>query len=245
MDLGDRVALVTGGGTGIGRATCLLLADRGAHVVVNYSRSDREAAETAARVRQRGRQALAFRADVGRDDDVRAMVAATAERFGRLDVLVNNAAITRHIPLAALDDATDEVWSTLLQVNLLGMFYAARAAAPHLRAARGAIVNVGSMAGITGSGSSLPYSVSKAAVHGLTRSLARALAPEVRVNAVAPGAVATRWWAGRESDIAAVDRRTLIGHTATPEDVAEAVVALVQQESVTGQVLRVDGGETL
>ena len=245
-DLTKRVVLVTGGGTGIGRAACLHLADLGADVAVNYSRSRAEALDVAALVERQGRRALTVAADVSSDAEVQQMVAAVGEQLGRLDGVVNNAGITEHIALPDLDGITDDVWDRIMSVNLRGMFYVARAAAPWLRqAGGGAIVNVGSVSGLSGSGSSLPYAVSKAAVHGLTRSLARALAPHIRVNAVAPGAVATRWWDGREAAMARMEPSTLLEHTASPADVAAAIVNLLQQDSTTGQVLTVDGGAHL
>lgn len=245
-DFTQRVVLVTGGGTGIGRATCLHLASLGADVAVNYSRSRAEAQDVVARVEQQGRRAVAVSADVSSDAEVRQMVASVREQLGRIDAVVNNAGVTEHIALADLDAITDEVWDRIMDVNLRGMFYVARAAAPWLRqAGGGAIVNVGSVSGLSGSGSSLPYAVSKAAVHGLTRSLARALAPDIRVNAVAPGAVATRWWDGREASMARMEPSTLLEHTASAADVAAAIISLLQQDSTTGQVLTVDGGAHL
>ncbi len=199
MDLKDKVALVTGGGTGIGRATCLTLAERGATVAVNYSRSKADAEETAQIINVNGGRAIAVQADVSQDKEVREMVDTLVQQFGTIDLLVNNASITRHIPLDDLEAATEEVWDELFDVNVKGMYYCARAVAPFMKMNKqGAIVNLGSIAGQTGLGSSLPYAVSKAAVNGLTKSLARALAPDIRVNCVVPGAVATRWWAGRE-----------------------------------------------
>lgn len=199
MDLQNKVALVTGGGTGIGRATCIALAGRGATVAVNYSRSQIEADETAQTINNEGGRAIAIQADVSQDGEVRAMVNTIVQQLGKIDLLVNNASITRHIPLDNLEAATEEVWDELYAVNVKGMFYCARAVAPFMKQKKqGAIVNVGSIAGLSGAGSSLPYAVSKAAVHGLTKSLAHALAPEIRVCSVAPGAVATRWWTGQE-----------------------------------------------
>lgn len=182
MDLQNKVALVTGGGTGIGRATCIALAGRGATVAVNYSRSQIEADETAQTINNEGGRAIAIQADVSQDGEVRAMVNTIVQQLGKIDLLVNNASITRHIPLDNLEAATEEVWDELYAVNVKGMFYCARAVAPFMKQKKqGAIVNVGSIAGLSGAGSSLPYAVSKAAVHGLTKSLAHALAPEIRV----------------------------------------------------------------
>jgi 3-oxoacyl-[acyl-carrier protein] reductase len=252
MDLSGRVAIVTGGGTGIGRAICEALVRAGTHgLVVNYSRSSEAAEATAAQLRAAGTDAVAVRADVTDEAAVARMVATVVDTWGRLDVLVNNAGITRFIPFADLDAATDDVWDELLATNLKGSFRCARLAAPHLRRQRGAIINVGSTAGLRGSGSSLPYAVSKAAVHHLTRTLAVALAPEVRVNAIAPGTVATNWYRGRFGDEkadaaerAAAEATPLRG-VATAGDCAAAAVGLLASDWVTGQVLVVDGGKHL
>ena len=168
------------------------------------------------------------------------------QQFGTVDLLVNNASITRHIPLDDLEAATEEVWDTLYAVNVKGMFFCARAVAPLMkRNKQGAIVNVGSIAGSTGTGSSLPYAVSKAAVHGLTKSLAHALAPEIRVCCVVPGAVKTRWWAGQKDRMEQLSNRLLLQHFATPEDVAILIRSLLEQEAVTGQIITIDSGQTL
>ena len=249
MELKGSVAIVTGGATGIGRSVCLELARAGAGaVVVNYSRSAAEAEATAAELAALGTEGLPYRADVADENQVKAMVNHAADRFGRIDVLVNNAGTTRFIHFPDLEAVTDEVWQSILGTNLMGPWYAARAAAPHLKSARGSIVNIASIAGLRASGSSLPYGVSKAALTQLTRALAIALAPEVRVNAVNPGLVATRWFrqgfgeeaaAGQEQAIAA---RTPLRTVATPEQVAEAVMAFIRSDIVTGQHLVVDGG---
>ncbi|MEW9698779.1 SDR family NAD(P)-dependent oxidoreductase [Paenibacillus sp. SI8] len=246
MNLNNKVALVTGGGTGIGRATSLALAERGALIAVNYSRSQSEAEETVQMIRDQGGQAAAFQADVSRDSEVRRMVVQIIERFGTVDLLVNNASITRHIPLDDLEAATDDAWDELYDVNVKGMFYCARAVTPYMKLNKGgAIVNVGSIAGLTGVGSSLPYAVSKAAVHGLTKSLAHALAPYIRVCSVVPGAVATRWWAGREEQMKRLSPTLLLQRIATPEDIARFICATLEQEAMTGQIITVDSGQTL
>ncbi len=246
MDLENKVALVTGGGTGIGKAACLALAKRGAAVAVNYSRSKADAEETAQMINNEGGRAIAIRADVAHDKEVRDMVDAIVQRFGTVDLLVNNAGITRHIAFDDLEAATEEVWDELYDVNVKGMFYCARAVAPFMkRNKQGAIVNLGSIAGQTGLGSSLPYAVSKAAVHGLTKSLARALAPEIRVNCVVPGAVETRWWAGREEQMKRLAPNLLLQRISTAEDIAQFVCAALEQEAMTGQIITVDSGQTL
>ena len=249
MELKGAAAIVTGGGTGIGRAVCLDLARAGVKgVAVNFSRSEKEAAETVAELRRLGVDGVAIKADVAREPEVKALVAAAAERFGRLDVLVNNAGTTRFIPVQDLDAVTDEVWQAILGVNLMGPWYASRAAAPHLKETRGCIVNVASIAGLRASGSSLPYGVSKAALTHLTAWLAMALAPEVRVNAVNPGLVSTRWFRDRFGEDAAKAQeeafanRTPLRHVTTPEEVSQAVMGFILSDAVTGQHLIVDGG---
>ncbi|MDK8181804.1 SDR family NAD(P)-dependent oxidoreductase [Paenibacillus sp. UMB4589-SE434] len=246
MELRDKVALVTGGGTGIGRATSLALAERGAIVIVNYSRSEAAALDTVRLIESNGGQAYAFQADVSKDEEVRAMVRKVVECCGTVDLLVNNASITRHIPMDDLEAATDDIWDELYDVNVKGMFHCARAVAPLMKASgQGAIVNIGSIAGLTGAGSSLPYAVSKAAVHGLTKSLARALAPDIRVCSIAPGAVATRWWEGREAQMQRLIPQLLLRRISTPEDVAKLVCATLEQEALTGQVITIDSGQTM
>ncbi|MGM1046423.1 MAG: SDR family NAD(P)-dependent oxidoreductase [Bacillota bacterium] len=246
MELTNKVALVTGGGTGIGRATSFALAKRGATVIVNYSRSQSDADETVRWINGEGGRAIAIQADVSQDKEVRAMIRTTIQHFGTVDLLVNNASITKHIPMDDLETATEEVWNELFDVNVKGMFYCARAVAPFMKKnQKGAIVNLGSIAGQTGLGSSLPYAVSKAAVHGLTKSLARALAPDIRVNCIVPGAVATRWWAGREAQMSRLAPHLPLQRISTPEDIAAMICTTLEQEAMTGQIITVDSGQTL
>ncbi len=249
MNVDGRTALITGGGTGVGRATALALARLGCHVAVNYSRSEAEAEETAAAVKAVGVRSIVVQADVAQDADCRRLVDATVRELGRLDVLVQSAGVTSFIPHADLDKVGDDDWNRILSVNLKGPFQCARAArAPMLAAGEGAIVNVSSIAGIAGVGSSIPYCASKAALNNLTLTLARALAPKIRVNAVAPGFITGRWLEGGlggayEPVKKAMEGRAPLGKVCEPEDVASAVLGFVTgSDLVTGQVLVVDGG---
>ncbi len=243
-----KVAIVTGGASGIGRATVLCLADRGAHVYFTYSRSQAEAEETEAAAAGRPGAACAVQADARDAGAIDAVVRRAVAERGRLDLLVNNAGVSPPVParsLGDLDAYSDDLWDTVFAVNVRGAFASARAAAPHLRASRGAIVNVGSIAGLTGEGSSLPYAVSKSALHGLSKALSRALAPEVRVSCVVPGFVNTRWWAGREGIAEKVRARTLLDEPTTPEDVAGLICNLALQHGATGHFVVIDGGQTV
>jgi len=249
MQLEGKAAIVTGAGTGVGRSTALALAERGCSVVVNYSRSKDAAEEVAAGARDRGVRALAVRADVSRDEDCRALVATAAKELGRLDVLVNNAGTTSFIPHQELERVRDEDWETILGVNLKGPFQCSRAALPALKAdGGGEIVMVSSVAGVYGTGSSIPYCASKAAVNNLTVTLARVMGPEVRVNAVAPGFIDGAWLKaglGEVFDLArkAMEGRSLLGRVCTPDDVRDAILGFLQgSDLVTGEVLVVDGG---
>ncbi|QTH40703.1 SDR family oxidoreductase [Cohnella sp. LGH] len=245
MEMKNKVVLVTGGGTGIGKATSLMLGKRGAIVAVNYSRSRTDAEETVRLINHQDGRAIAVQADVSQDEEVRNMTDTIVQQFGTIDLLVNNASITRHIPMDNLEAATGEVWDELFDVNVKGMFYCARAVAPFMKKQNGAIVNLGSIAGQTGLGSSLPYAVSKAAVHGLTKSLARALAPDIRVNCIVPGAVATRWWTGREAQMNRLAPNLPLQRISTPEDIAAMICTALEQEAMTGQIITVDSGQTL
>jgi 3-oxoacyl-[acyl-carrier protein] reductase len=249
MDLAGKAAVVTGGGTGVGRATALALARRGCAVAVNYCRSKDEAERTAADVAALGVRGIAVQADVARDADCRRLMETAATELGRLDVLVQSAGTTRFIPHGDLDRVTDDDWDAIFAVNLRGPFQCARAArAPMLASGGGAIVNVSSIAGIAGIGSSIPYCASKAALNSLTLTLARALAPKIRVNAVAPGFITGRWLeqglgGAYEATKSAMERRAPLARVCAPEDVSDAILGLVAgSELVTGQVLVVDGG---
>ncbi|SFG66279.1 3-oxoacyl-[acyl-carrier protein] reductase [Sporolactobacillus nakayamae] len=239
----DKVVLVTGGGTGIGRATCIKLSSSGAKVVVNYSKSFKEARETYDQLTNEG---LLYQADISDEIQVKEMILACIEKFGKLDYLVNNAGITHQLAMDNLEGATDEVWDKLWDVNVKGTFHCIKEAVPYLKKSKdAAIVNVGSVAGTTGLGSSVPYAVTKSAVHGLTKSLAFSLAPKVRINSIVPGAVKTRWWKGNEEKMEELAGRILLKRIAIPEDIAESICYALVQKSLTGQIITVDNGQTM
>jgi 3-oxoacyl-[acyl-carrier protein] reductase len=241
------VALVTGSATGIGRESAILFAEVGADVVVNYSRSEAEAKQTRDDCAARGVRTLLVRADCSREDEIKEMVDRTVQELGGVDILVNNAGRTRFVALPDVDDLTDADWDSILQLNVKGAFYATRACVPSMRRRGGGlVVNVSSIAGYTGAGSSIPYAVSKGALITLTKSLAKALAPDIRVNAVAPGIVTTRWVAGREDHVERYAKDTPLQRAATPEDVARVIVSFaVYGTFLTGEVTIVDGGREM
>ena len=249
MELRGIHALITGGSSGIGRAVALARAAAGAEAVaVDYHRREDDARATCEEIEARGAQAIAIRADVGQARDAQRMVQEAVERLGGLGVLVNSAGYTEMIPFTNLDAISEEMWDRVMAVNVKGPFLCSRAAAPSLRAAGGAIVNVSSVAGMFATGSSLPYGVSKAALTQLTRALALALAPSVRVNGVAPGIVASPWFTHLIGDERAKEvyeqseAVTPLGRTLEPMDIAPVVLSLLSADGVTGETVVIDGG---
>ena len=249
MPASRPVALVTGSATGVGRACVLQFARRGFDVVINYSRSESDALQTASEVKQLGAKVLLVGCDVSDDMEVRKMITKVNEVFGRLDVLVNNAATTSFIEHRDLEGLTESMWDRMLAVNLKGAFFVTRAAADLLRASgSGSVVNVSSVAGITGSGSSIAYCATKAGLNTMTKSLARVLAPEVRVNAVCPGPIDSRWikQGNPNWDLDAMVADYPIPKASQPDDIADAVLFFATGTTMaTGQILSVDGGQTL
>jgi 3-oxoacyl-[acyl-carrier protein] reductase len=254
MELHDRVALVTGGAGGIGGAVVRSLAKAGVSgIVVNYRKSGKEAEALVSEIERNGVKAVAIRADIQADDDVRRMVSRIKDDFGRLDVLVNNAGVTHWVKLADLEGLTDSIWDEIFDVNVKGSFRCARAAAEMLAESQGMIINVSSISGVlaTSTISSLAYGTAKAALIYMTKGLAVAMAPQVRVNCVAPAFTDTPWMSQHfgveyQQVIASASAGYPLQRIATPEDIAGAVLGLINGgDFVTGQTLIVDGGLSL
>jgi 3-oxoacyl-[acyl-carrier protein] reductase len=253
MNLQGKVAVITGSSVGVGRAAALAFAERGCAVVINYNSSHSEAEEAAELCRARGTKAIVVQADVSIDADCRRLIQTAVDSFGHLEILVNNAAVTKFIDFSDLEGMTEDIWLQILRTNLLGNFFCSRAAIPHMRkAGGGAIVNVGSIAGFLGHGSSIAYSVSKAAIMNMTKCLARTVGPEIRVNGVAPGAIDTRWLRKGIGEKAfeglkeTLRRTTILQDILTPEDVANTIIYLVRDaRMMTGETVKLDGGQHL
>ena len=241
--LQGKTALITGGATGIGRAIALKLAQEGVNIAINYSRSQEDAESACKEVRALGVNCQIYNANVARDQEVREMVNKVVEDFGQLDILVNSAGMTHFVEHADLEGMKDEYWDEIFSVNVKGLFNTCRASAEALKKQKGCIVNITSIAGLTGLGSSIAYSASKAAAISVNKSLARVLAPEVRVNSVAPGVVLTRWVSGIEDHVKRLAEGTPLQRVCTAEDVAEVAYSLIAHAGfVTGQTWVVDGG---
>jgi ketoreductase RED2 len=241
-ELDGRVAIVTGSSSGIGAATAERLAALGANLVVNSATSVDAGTAVANALPT---ESIYVQADISDQDQGRALIDATIERFGRLDILVNNAGWTTVVPHDDLDALTDEIFRRTFDVNVFGTWWLTKAAMPHLRESPdGNVVTVTSIAGVRPTGSSIAYAMTKAALNHMTLLLAKSCGP-VRVNAVAPGLVETPWtadWGPRHAAVAAI---APLHRSATPDDCAEAVLALVRNRYTTGHVMVVDGGVTL
>lgn len=240
-----QVALVTGSSSGIGAEVARRLSAEGWAVVVNSALSVHPGEELASALDD----ACYVQADIADPEQSRALVQQVVDTWGRLDVLVNNAGRTRPIPHGDLEAVTSEVWHEILDLNVIGTWHTTAAAMPYLKkSGSGAVVNISSVAGTRPAGSSIPYAVSKAAVSHMTRLLAAAVGPEVRVNAVAPGLVATPWIEGSDNFAPIrqrVESTTPLRRVGTPADVADATVGLLRNTYTTGEVLLVDGGAHL
>ena len=242
MDIEGKVALVTGGAKRVGRSIALALAERGAELVLHYHGSDCEAQEVLALLKRAGGKPVAVQGDVSVTADVDRIVETAMQAFGRIEILVNNAAIFYRTPFEELTEAD---WDRFLDVNLKGPFLLCRKiGAIMLRQGQGKIINLADVAGQKVWAEYLPYSVSKAGVIAFTAGLAKALAPHVQVNAIAPGTVLLPDGTSPEERERAV-RRVPLGRLGSPEDIARAVVYLIESDFVTGEVLRIDGGQHL
>jgi len=246
LELSGKIALVTGGGTGLGYEVSLGLAAKGATIAVAYSRSHREAEETVAAIRSAGGSAASIQADLSTTAGCEAIIRETAAAFGRLDILVHNAATTRFVPFPDLDAISEDDWDAIFDLNLRSAFFLARAAAPLLKETEGGIIFTSSIAGLAPGGSSVPYAVSKAGLIHLTKCLAKSLAPKVRVNTVAPGLVMTRWVAGfPEERLQQFQEAALLKRASDLKDAAAAFVMLACNNSITGQTIVVDAGQLM
>jgi len=245
-----KAALVTGAATGIGRSAVLALARAGHDVAVNYSSSEAAARETAREAGQLGAQTLVIKCDVADEKGVRAMLAQVKERFGRLDVLINNAGTTASWKPKDLDTLSLDEWDRVFAVNVRGLFQVTRAAAPLLKEAKGCVVNTASIVGLRPGPQPLPYAASKAAVVNLTKTLAWNLGPEIRVNAVAPGWMEGDWMKRMLKDkyddlMGKRAKSTPLKRVVTADDVAETMMSLIQSNRfVTGEIIVIDGGYT-
>ncbi len=250
-DKHGKVAIITGGASGVGAATARLLAQRGYHILVNYQRSADMALEVVQACQALGVDALAVQGNVAVDADCLALVDQAVTRWGGIDALVNSAAATKFVPMANLDGVQAEDFQAIFAVNAVGPFQMCRAAAKHMPAGS-AIVNISSIAGQTGSGSSFPYVLSKAALNALTLGLARTLAPGIRVNAVLPGMIEGRWMLeGLGEEVYERVKQqfadtALLGQVCTPAHIAATVGWLLDPDCMmTGQLVVADAGFTL
>lgn len=252
MNTQRKTAIVTGSATGIGAACATHLAAAGFNVIVNYTKSEKEARETADACARLGAKTLLVQADVSRDEDCRRMAATAVQAWGRIDVLVNSAGSTKLVPHHDLDGLSFDDFQRIYAVNCIGSFQMTRACAAAMKAVgAGAVVNISAIAGKTGAGSSIAYAASKGALNTMTLSLARALGPEIRVNAVCPGLVESRWMHNLHGDRydafkAEWEDVAALASTATPDNVAQAALWFATGASqITGQCLVLDSGFTL
>jgi 3-oxoacyl-[acyl-carrier protein] reductase len=249
MELKNAVCIVTGSASGIGAASAVLLAGKGARVVINYSKSEDAARATRKACESAGAETLLIKADVAQDSDCRRVAQAAIDKWGRIDALVNNAGATKFADHSDLEALSAEDFQRIYSVNVVGSYQMVRACAPAMKqGGRGAVVNVSSIAGKNGMGSSIAYAASKGALNTLTMSLARVLGPEIRVNAVCPGMVDTKWLReGYGARYAAIEARyrqgTPLGRAGTPEEVAAVIVWLIEgADLLTGDTIMVDSG---
>ena len=246
MELKGTVSIVTGGNGGLGQRICHALAEAGSNVAVVYAQSKDQAEEVANKLQEAGVESEAMHCDVSDPASVGALVPQVLERFGRIDILINDAAYNKWIPFDDLDAMTLEEWNKILTINLTGPMLASKAEAPAMKQqGSGRIVNISSIAGLSPTGSSIPYAVSKAGLNHLTKCMAVALAPEVLVNCIAPGYLdGTRATSNLDPEYQAVSRvASLLKRGADKDDIARQVVEFCRTDSITGQVLVIDSGK--
>ena len=254
MDIKGHVSIITGSAAGLGASVAQQLAAKGCNVVINYSRSEADAKETQAACEAEGVETLLVQADIGDDAQCRRLADETMAKWGRIDSLINNAGMTKYVAHDDLEGLTSEDFANIFRLNVTGVYQMIRAVAPHMKAGGlGSVVNISSAAGESGGGSCVAYAASKGALNIMTKSLARSLAPEIRVNAVCPGFIGTRWQvAGSGSDevynkrVKSLEESTPLRRANTPDDIAESVVWFVEGARwVTGETLLVDSGSHL
>ena len=249
MNLKDAVVIITGGGTGVGAACAQVLAKHGARIIINYNKSQTGALETAKQCKKLGGDAITIQGNVVFDDDCKKIAVEAIEQWGRIDGLINNAGITKFAAPGDLEALSANDFIDLYSTNVVGSYQMIRACADHLKTSRGSVVNISSIAGIKAIGSSTAYIASKAALNAMTVALARALAPEIRINAVCPGLVDTDWHSKRFSEneyksfLKNYEKTVPLKSVATPEDIADSVIWLLSSARlVTGETILVDAG---
>lgn len=250
MPSSNKVAIVTGSATGAGAAIALALAEKGYNVVINYTKSLKEAEETVAACAAKGVETLLIQGDVSKDEDCRAMAKAAHDKWGRLDALVNNAGRTKFVAHGDLDGLSAEDFHNIYAVNTIGAFLMTRAAAPFMKeTGKASVVMISSVAGTHGQGSSIAYVASKGALNSMTKALARSLGPEIRVNAICPGFIETRWllqgYGEEKYDLFKKKLKSSVPLKAVcqPEDIADATLMFIEGGSmITGELIIVDGG---
>ena len=253
MELKSAVCIVTGSAVGVGAACAVQLAKKGARVVINYSKSEKEALQTQAECHTAGGETIVVKGDVSQDADCKRIAQAALDKWGRIDALINNAAITKFADQRDLDSIDAADFQHLYAVNVIGPYQMTRAAAPSLQQHGGAVVMISSISGINGVGSSTAYVATKGALNTMTLSLARALAPNVRVNAICPGMVETRWQTARFSDPEDYEKfrakyasNVALGKACSADDVAAVTLSILENgDMITGEIIRVDGGQHL
>lgn len=254
MDTKGKTAIVTGSATGLGAATAIKLAKRGVNLVINYTKSQKEAADTKEACEAEGVEAILVQANVAEDADCRRMAEEALNKWGRIDILVNNAGVSKFANHSDLDELSAEDFQNIYAVNVIGVYQMIRAVEPAMKKQGfSAVVNVSSIAGLRGIGSSVAYAASKGALNTMTLSLARALAPEIRINAVCPGFIETRWFKEKAGEdvfhaVSKANRESSpLKKGAPPEDIADSIVFLATEgaQHITGETILVDAGTHL